>query len=180
WIIFLFVLGLVGGAVYAVNRSVQARYMLDRLKIETPIFKKIFRGLYLARVTDNLSTLIQGGLPILQALQISADVVGNTIYKNIILEAKENVRVGNTISSCFMKHREIPPMVVQMVSTGEQSGSVDEILKKLSVFYTKEVDALVGTLSSLIEPILMVVLGIGVAILVASILIPIYNIASGF
>jgi type IV pilus assembly protein PilC len=180
WLVLIFVAGLVTGTVFLIKRSPQARFIFDRMKIEAPIFKNIFRGLYLARITDNLSTLIQGGLPILQALQISADVVGNSVYRKIIMEAKENVRVGNTISSCFQRHREIPPMVVQMVATGEQSGSVDEILKKLSIFYTKEVDAIVGTLSQLIEPVLMVILGIAVAILVASILIPIYNIASGF
>jgi len=179
-LIALFVLiGFVVGAIFAVNRVPRARLLLDLAKVKAPIFGNIFRGIYLARITDNLSTLIQGGLPILQALQVTADVVGNVVYKKIIEEAKENVRVGGTISSCFEDHSEIPPMVTQMVATGEQTGSVDEILKKLSSFYTKEVDATVATLSQLIEPALILVLGVGVAVLVASILIPIYNIASG-
>lgn len=179
WLMLIVLVALVVGAVMSVNRVPSARRFWDLLKIKVPIVKKIFFGLYLARITDNLSSLIQGGLPILQALQISGEVVGNTIYKEILLEAKENVRVGNSMSSCFEKHKEIPPMVVQMVATGEQTGSVDEILKKLSVFYTKEVDAMVGTISQMIEPVLIVVLGIGVALLVSSILLPIYNIAGG-
>jgi len=176
--LILFV-GIVVAAVLAVKRVPKARVIFDQVKIKAPIFGKIFRGIYLARITDNLSTLIQGGLPILQALQVTADVVGNVVYKKIIEEAKENVRVGGTISSCFENHSEITPMVTQMIATGEQTGSVDEILKKLSSFYTKEVDATVATLSQLIEPILILLLGGGVAVLVASILIPIYNIASG-
>ncbi|MFH0852065.1 MAG: type II secretion system F family protein [bacterium] len=179
WLIVLFVAGVIGGVFGAVTRLPEGRRIFDMLKIKTPIFGRIFRGIYLARLTDNLSTLIEGGLPILQALQVTGEVVGNVIYKKIIFEAKENVRIGNTISDCFAQYEEIPPMVTQMLATGEKTGSVEEILRKLSGFYTKEVDAMLGTLSQLIEPILIVILGIGVATLVASILIPIYNIASG-
>lgn len=178
-ILLLVLIGAAGAAVFAVKNLPGARLIFDSAKIKAPILGKIFKGVYLARITDNLSVLIQGELPILQALQVAADVVGNAVYKKIMLEARENVRVGNTISSCFGNYPEIPPMVTQMVATGEQTGSVDEILMKLSAFYTKEVDAMVATLSQLIEPILILILGGGVAVLVASILIPIYNIASG-
>lgn len=178
-VMLIVIIGLIVGSVFAVNQIPEVRRLLDSLKIKAPVFGKIFKGIYISRLTDNLSTLIQGGLPILQALQVSADVVGNVIYKSIVMEAKENVRIGNTISSCFINYPEIPPMVTQMVATGEQTGSLDEILKKMSVFYTKEVDAMAGTLSQMIEPVLILILGAGVAILVASILIPIYNIASG-
>ena len=178
WLILIVFIGLVIACTVSINRVPQARRYFDLLKIKSPIFGKIFTGIYLARITDNLSTLIQGGLPILQALQVTADVVGNVVYRKIIMEAKENVRIGNTISSCFYNYSEIPPMVTQMIATGEQTGSVDDILKKLSSFYTKEVDAMVALLSQLIEPVLIVILGGAVAILVASILIPIYNVAS--
>jgi len=179
WLIaIIFVLAIVA-AIFFVNRSAEGRRIFDLIKIKSPVIGKIFTDIYLARFTDNLSTLIQGGLPILQALQVTGDVVGNVIYKEIIMEAKESIRTGNAISACFEKYEEIPPMVTQMIATGEQTGSVDEILKKLSSFYTKELDAMVGTLSQLIEPVLILILGAGVAILVASILIPIYNIASG-
>jgi len=178
WLILIVFIGLIVSFILSINRLAKARWYFDLLKIKAPIFGKIFKGIYLARLTDNLSTLIQGGLPILQALQVAADVVGNVVYRKIIMEAKENVRIGNTISSCFYNYSEIPPMVTQMIATGEQTGSVDDILRKLSSFYTKEVDAMVANLSQLIEPVLIVVLGGAVAVLVASILIPIYNIAS--
>jgi len=177
WLVSFVLVGGVTGLIVAINKVPKVRYEFDLLKIKVPIFKDIFKGLYLARITDNLSTLIEGGLPILQALQVTGDVVGNVFYKKIINEAKENVRIGNTISSSFAKYTEIPPMVTQMVATGEQTGSLDEILKKLSGFYTKEVDAMVATLSQLIEPVMIFVLGGAVALLVSAILLPIYNIA---
>ena len=149
------------------------------MKIELPIFgKQVFQKIYITRLADNLSTLIQGGLSILQALQVTSEVVGNTVYQKIILEAKEEVRVGGTLSSALIKHKEIPAMVTQMIATGEQTGSLDVILKKLGQFYNKEVDNTVATISQLIEPLLILLIGGGVAVLVAAILMPIYNIAN--
>jgi len=168
-------LGSIFGFAYGVKKSPSWRHSWDAFKIKMPLFGKVLRGIYLARMTENLSILIQGGLPILQVLQISADVVGNTVYRDIINEAKENVRIGGSISSSFEKYREIPPMVVQMIATGEQTGTVDEILKKLSAFYSKEVDASTRTLSQLIEPVMIIILAVFVAFLVASILIPLYS-----
>src|SRR4030042_4767241 len=168
WLFLLIFIGLVCGIILSASRVPKARYYFDSVKIKAPIFGKIFKGIYLARLTDNLSTLIQGGLPILQALQVAADVVGNVVYRKIIMEAKENVRIGNTISSCFFNYSEIPPMVTQMIATGEQNGSAYNIFKKLSSFYTKEVDAMVNSLAQIIEPVLIVLLGGAVAILVSS------------
>ncbi|KKS65065.1 MAG: Type II secretion system F domain protein [Parcubacteria group bacterium GW2011_GWB1_42_6] len=113
----------------------------------------------------------------MQALQVTADVVGNAVFQSIVLQAKEEVRVGNSLSSSLAKHKEIPPLVSQMVATGEQTGSMDFILKKMSQFYTREVDNTVDTISQLIEPILILLIGAGVAVLIAAILMPIYNIA---
>jgi len=174
-ITLIVILGSIFGFAYGVKKSPSWRHSWDAFKIKMPLFGKVLRGIYLARMTENLSILIQGGLPILQVLQISADVVGNTVYRDIINEAKENVRIGGSISSSFEKYREIPPMVVQMIATGEQTGTVDEILKKLSAFYSKEVDASTRTLSQLIEPVMIIILAVFVAFLVASILIPLYS-----
>jgi len=133
--------------------------------------------IYITRFAENLSTLIQGGLTILQALQISADVVGNQIYRAIIISAKEDVRIGNSLSVSLARFQLIPPLMIQMVETGEKTGSLDTILKKMAEFYGKELDATVDNLSQLIEPVLILVIGAAVGVLVASILMPIYNIA---
>ncbi len=178
WLVLLILIGLVGG-VWQYVKTAKGKRMFDLIKLKAPIFGKLFQKVYLARFSENFSTLIKGGLPILQALQISGEVVGNTIFSDLIFEAKEQVRVGNTISSVFEKHPEVPPMVSQMISTGEKSGQIDFILAKIASFYSQEVDNSVKNLSALIEPILIVLLGGGVIILLVAVLMPIYNISSG-
>lgn len=179
WVLALLI---VGGASYfirLVRTSPGARRSWDEMKLKIPILgKKIFQKIYVARIAENLSTLIQGGLSILQALQVTGEVVGNTVFQEIILQAKEDVRVGNTLSSSLAKHKEIPVLVSQMIATGEQTGSLDSILKKMSQFYSKEIDSTVETLPTLIEPILLLVIAGGVAVLMMAILMPIYNIAN--
>ncbi|MBU4142492.1 type II secretion system F family protein [Patescibacteria group bacterium] len=179
WLLLILI---VGGGYYlfhAIRTLPAARQRWDTIKINLPVFgPRVFQKIYITRIADNLSTLIQGGLSILQALQVTSEVVGNAVYQKIVAEAKEEVRVGNTLSSSFAKHKEIPNMVTQMIATGEQTGSLDVILKKLGQFYNKEIDNTVATMSSLIEPMLILLIGGGAAILVAAILMPIYNIAN--
>lgn len=179
WLLLLVLIGLLA-LVWRFGRTPNGQRFFDKWKIKLPIFGTVFKKIYLARFSENFSTLIKGGLPILQALQISGEVVGNAIFADIIFRAKEEVRAGNTMSSVFEKYKEeIPPMVTQMIFTGEKTGQIDVVLKKISTFYGQEVDAVVNNLSALVEPILIVILGIGVAILLVAILMPIYNIAGG-
>lgn len=180
WMLGISALLIIGSCVYYVRNYLDGQRFWDNLKIKTPIIGPIFQKLYLSRLSDSLGTLIGGGIPILQALQVTADVMDNMILKEIILEAMEQVRVGDTMSLVFGKHKEIPPMVTNMLAVGEQTGTMDNVLKKLSSFYSKEVDNTVGNLSQLIEPILIVFLGIGVAILLAGVFMPIYNLAGSF
>jgi type IV pilus assembly protein PilC len=178
WLLLIIICG---GAYYLyhlVKTNPAARRQWDEIKLKMPIFgKRVFQKIYLTRIAENLSTLIQGGLSILQALQVTSEVVGNMVYQEIIIQAKEDVRVGTALSASLMKHKEIPPLVYQMVATGEQTGSLDVILKKMSQFFSKEIDSTVDNLSQLIEPLLIILIGGGVAFLVGSILMPIYNIA---
>ena len=176
WLIFLV---LAGAGIFAWRyvKTPQGRRMLDVIKLKMPLFGDIFRKVYIARFTENFSTLLHGGVPVLQALQVAGDVVGNVVFSEIILEAKEGVRVGNTISSVLESSSEIPPMVSQMIATGEKIGQLEFVLEKVATFYKQEVDDVVNAISVLIEPILIVVLGIGVAILLVAILMPIYNLA---
>jgi type IV pilus assembly protein PilC len=179
WFLLLALIGLLV-FLWRFARTADGRHFIDRLKLKLPIFGNVFKKIYMARFSENFSTLIKGGLPILQALQISGEVVGNVVFSDIIFRAKEEVRIGNTISAVFEKNKEeIPPMVTQMIFTGEKTGQLDMVLKKISTFYSQEVDAVVNNLSALVEPILIVFLGIGVAILLVAILMPIYNIAGG-
>lgn len=160
--------------------STQAgRYQWDSLKISLPILGDVFKKIYLARFARNLSTLVVGGIPIIKALQIVSDIINNVVYRDIVLESVTEISNGKSISEGLSGHpKEFPTIVTQMVHVGEQTAQLDDIMGKMALFYEKEVDTKVGTLTTLMEPLIMIVLGIGVGILVAGILLPIYNLAS--
>jgi len=149
----------------------------DEVKLKLPIIGELFRYVYLTRFTENLSVLVAGGIPIVRSLQIIAEVVNNATYKKIILKSAQDVKVGGEIHTEFFKHSEIPPMVARMIKVGEETGRLSDILNDLADFYRGEVDQMTRNLSSLIEPVLIVILGVGVGVLVVSVLLPIYNIA---
>ena len=136
---------------------------------------ELYKKLFITRLTDNLRTLIAGGIPLIRALTISGDVVGNVVYQKAVLEAIESVRGGGTISAAFERNPEIPVLVTQMIRVGESSGRLDFILGSIARFYQKEVDSMVESLVALIEPILIIVLGAGVALLMIAVLVPLYN-----
>jgi type IV pilus assembly protein PilC len=151
----------------------------DTIKMRLPVFGDIFQKIYLTRFSRNLATLVKGGIPIIKSLQIVADIIGNTVYRDILFDTVSKISAGKAISDGLSGHdREFPSIVTQMVKVGEQTAQLDDILSKLSVFYEKEVDAKVTTLTTLMEPMIMIILGIGVGVLVAGILMPIYNLAS--
>lgn len=177
WTLFLLAFFLFFGLRYYIN-TYTGRYQWDRFKITFPIFGPIFRQIYLARFSRNLATLVVSGIPIIKALQVVSGLVNNVIYRDIILESAQRLSAGKSIADSLAGHPEIPPIVTQMIQVGEQSATLTNILGKLAGYYEKEVDAKVAVLTTLMEPIIMVVLGIAVGILVAGILLPIYNLAS--
>ena len=156
-------------------RTPKGRAWLDNAKIKFPSLGVVIRNLYLARIAESLSTLIKAGIPILDGIRITSELVGNENYKKIMLDAEDNVRGGGTISDILIKHEEMPPLFTSMVAIGEKTGKLDFMLEHLSKFYKSESDTTIDSISQLIEPILVLVLGFGVAILVSSILLPIYN-----
>lgn len=150
----------------------------DIFKIRFPIIGPIFVKIYLARFARNLSTLVRGGIPIIKCLEIVSEIINNVIYREILLNTISEIKAGKTISDGLSGHMEFPNIVTQMVKVGEQTAQLEDILSKLASFYEKEVDTKIGTLTTLMEPLIMIILGIGVGILVAGILLPIYNLAS--
>jgi type IV pilus assembly protein PilC len=177
--LFLVILVIISLVIWQLVQRPQGKELWDKIKLKLPLFGQIFQRTYLARFTENLSTLVQGGLPIIKALDVSAQVIGNTVFQKIIWQARDEVKAGKTISSVLEEHKEFPPLVSQMIKTGEKTGKLDYILKKIAIFYSREVDNIVSNLSQFIEPILIIGLGLMVAVLVAAILMPIYNIAGG-
>jgi type II secretory pathway component PulF len=131
-------------------------------------------------MADNMNTMLISGIPMVRALELTSSVINNRIYHAIMTDAVEAVKGGKTLSeSLSNKPREIPGIMVQMVRVGEETGELGNILKTVAKFYSREVTTAVDSLVSLIEPLMIVGLGGGVAVLLASVLIPIYNIASG-
>lgn len=178
WVFILAFLIIVAYLVY-LSRTESGKRYLDALKIEIPIVGNLFKKLYFSRIADNLDTMISSGIPIVHAIEITGTVVGNKVYADILLGSAEAVKGGSSLSNAFGKNALMPSILVQMVKVGEETGSLGKILGTLAKFYKREVDDAVDTLVGLIEPIMIVMLGLGVGVLLASVLVPIYNIASG-
>jgi type IV pilus assembly protein PilC len=166
-----------GGAAVYYLKTEDGKREWDLIKMRIPIIGSLFQYVYLARFAENLSVLLDGGIPIVRALVIVSEVVNSTAYESIILRAADEVKTGGAMSNVFARSMQFPPIVAQMIKIGEDSGKISEVLRNVSDFYTKETDRITRNLSTMIEPILIVLLGAGVAVLVFAILVPIYNIA---
>ncbi len=160
-------------------RTPTGRVAFDRFKLSIPYLSSLYRKLYLARMADNMSTMLSSGIPMIRGLELTSAVINNRIYHSILEEAVESVKGGKSLSESMSGYpHEIPGIMVQMMKVGEETGEVGSILKTVARFYSREVSTAVDALVSLIEPLMIVCLGGGVAVLLASVLIPIYNIAS--
>jgi type IV pilus assembly protein PilC len=160
-------------------RTPAGRLAYDHVKLGIPYANVLFKKLYLSRFADNMNTMLISGISIVQALQLTAGVMGNSVYEEIVAGAEESVKGGKTLSDSLAGNpKEIPGMMVQMIKVGEEAGEVGSMLKTMANFYTREVATAVDSIVSLIEPAMIVMLGAGVAILLASVLVPIYSIAS--
>lgn len=180
WYVLIFVIG--GGlfALYKLTRQGPGKVLFDRLKLKVPVFGKLWQRIYLVRMTRSLSTLIVGGVPLTTALEVVADVVGNYMYSDLIRRTIKEVEDGNSVATLFLKSPDVPAMVSQMMSVGEQTGRLEQILTKITEFYSREVENLVNNMVSLIEPLIMILMGVGVGLMVAAIILPMYQLASSF
>ena len=172
------VIVLAAAGLYSYVRTERGRIAFDRFKLHVPKFGKIVRDLYIARVAETLSTLIQAGVPILEGVEITANVVGNEVYRAILLEAKKGVQSGATLSSTLQEYKEFPSLVTSMIATGERTGRTNFMLQHVLRFYKTEAENDVQNLSQIIEPLLILLLGVGVGGLVAAVLLPIYSLVN--
>ncbi len=179
-ILVLLICGFLGLFLWRYYQTDAGRLMAHRFQISIPLVGTLYRKLYMARLADNLQTLLSGGIPVVRALEITGEIIGNEVYRLALLESIESIKGGSSISASFARHPDIPPLLSQMVRIGEETGRLDNILKSIARFYQKEVDNLVDNLVDLIEPIMILVLGGGVGLLVAAILMPIYSITAQF
>lgn len=177
--VFLLIVLVVGG--YFLFRHILTKggkAQFDRLQLSIPYVGTLYRKLYLSRIADNLATMLGSGISVLQATEITASVVGNAVYADILNQTSTAIKGGGSISDALSTYEEIPGIMTAMIKVGEETGELGSILKTLARFYQREVTNTVDTLVDLIEPFLIVALGLGVGILLASVLIPIYNISS--
>ncbi|MEN6371505.1 MAG: type II secretion system F family protein [Armatimonadota bacterium] len=153
-------------------KSKAGRRVYDRFKLKAPVFGKLNHKIVLARFSRTLGTLLASGVPILQALETVAGTVSNEIVSDAILEARARIREGDRIGDPLQRSKLFPPMVVQMISIGEESGALDPMLHKVAEFYEAEVDAALDSLTATIEPVMIVFLGGAVGFIVISIFLP--------
>ncbi len=178
WIIFLVILLLIS-VVFRYYRSQKGKKFFDGIFLKIPVIGPFLKMTNLARFAENLSTLISGGLPIASALQTVGEIVGNTCYKEVIFEARDRVRKGETISSVLSAAPEVfPPVFTQMTIVGERTGTLDSTLMNVVDFYKKEIDRTIDNLLSLLEPLLIVILGVVVGGLMLATLLPLYQMAA--
>jgi type IV pilus assembly protein PilC len=175
------VAGLIIGGYFLVKyiRTPVGEYSFDRFKLNIPFIGDLYRKLYVSMIADNMHTMVVSGIPMLRAIEITSNVVASVTYKQILNESLVAVKGGSSLSSSFSQYEEIPGILVQMIKVGEETGELGNILKTMAAFYQREVMNAVDTLVDLIEPVMIVLLGLGVGLLLASVLMPIYNIASG-
>jgi len=177
--VFLLILIVVGA--FFLFRYVQTptgQQAYSRFELAIPYVGDLYRKLYLARIADNMSTMITSGISVVQASEITASVVGSAVFEDIMNEVAATVKGGGSVSGALTNHPEIPGIMTAMVKVGEETGEMGSILKTLAKFYNREVSNTVDTLVDLIEPFMIVGLGLGVGLLLASVLIPIYNVSA--
>ncbi len=179
WLLLMTVFGTIFG-LYFYSKTEKGKRNIDLFILKLPIFGGLWRRIYVTRFTRTMYTLISGGVTINKSLIISAEVIGNQVYRDLILKTSKSVEDGNSMSSVFVKSDDMPKMVTQIISVGEKTGKLDVVLEKISDFYIKEINNITNNLMVLLEPIILVIMGIAVGIMVAGIILPMYNMASGY
>jgi type IV pilus assembly protein PilC len=176
--IFVLIALIAGGFyVWQLGKTEHGKLVLDSLKLSVPYVGDLYQKLYLSRISDNFSTMLLSGVSVIEALDITGSVVDNAAYERVLHDVATDVKGGSSISDALSKHPEIPGIMIAMTKVGEETGELGKILLTLAKFYNREVTNAVDTLVGLIEPIMIVLLGVGVGTLLAAVLLPIYNLA---
>lgn len=176
WAVLIAIAGGITGLVYYL-RTEEGKREWETIILRLPVIGKLSQNIYVTRFAENFSSLLDSGIPVVKSLQIVSEVIGNHVYRRLILKAAETVKSGGNISTVFLASSEMPPIVAQMMRIGEETGTISKVLQSVAKFYNQEVNSMTRNLTTLIEPVLIVILGIGVGILVVGVLLPIYNIA---
>lgn len=178
FVFILLFIAFIGVFIWQFHKTKAGKRTIDELKLSVPFLGTLYEKLYLTRICDNLSTMLSSGISMVQALEVTGDIVDNEVYKEIIQNTLVEVKAGKSFADAISEYPEIPGVLAQMSKVGEETGKLGDILETLAVFYRREVNNAVDTLIGLIEPAMIVLLGLGVGTLLASVLMPIYNLTS--
>ena len=171
----LLLMGLMGVGFYFFIQTDRGRYLFDRFKLSVPIFGPLIRKAAVAKFCRTLSTLVHSGVPLLAALEISSEVAGNRVIQDAIHHSRAKVREGGTIAESFRQSGQFPALVIQMVATGEETGQLPAMLGKSALYYEQQVDITVAALSSILEPVLIVIMGFIGAGIILALYLPIFS-----
>ncbi len=176
WWIIIFVLAALIYIITDYIKSKEGKVLMDVIILRVPVFNKLMIQLYVARFADSVAVLTAGGVALVQAIEISARTVGSNLYEEMLKAAAEDVKNGVPLSQAINKYPYyFPSLVGQMISVGETTGRIESLLKRISAFYTREIEDIVSNLVELIQPILMLVIGVIVGALFAAILMPVFS-----
>jgi type IV pilus assembly protein PilC len=167
-----------GGLFYVTHHTPAGRLWWDKTKLVLPIIKRLCHNLYITRSLHTMGVLTRAGVPILNTISITAQISGNILYKNMWLGVYEEVRQGKKIASSLGRYDLMPPNVVQMIRAGEDSGTMSDVLRDVAEFYARELRTVIKTVTSMIEPIMIVVMGVMVGFIAMSIILPIFKMSS--
>ena len=177
FIVPFIILVIVGLSVWKkIKRTARVRNIVDPLKLKLPVFGQLFRKIALTRFSRNLGTMMQSGVPILQSLDIVAETTGNVVLERATRAVQESVRTGEALATPLLQHPVFPPMVVQMMAVGEETGALDTMLAKIAEFYDQEVESTTESLTALIEPLMIAFLGGIVGSMIVALYMPIFKI----
>ena len=178
FIIFPAIAGAVMGFWYFTNKTAMGKYWWDKTKLALPLLKSLCRSLYITRSLHTMGVLVNAGVPILDTLSITALITGNTLFENMWKGIHEQVRQGKKIAPSMEQYGLMPSNVVQMLQSGEESGTLGDVLRDISDFYGRELKTVIKTVTSMIEPIMIVLMGVLVGFIAMSIILPIFKMSS--
>jgi len=175
WWLTIIVVALLAAGIWQYGKTESGRTTIDTIKIKIPIFGKLNKKIYMARFCRTLNTLISAGMPILEVFDTLSEVVGNSIYEKEIKKARDKIETGLPVSTALRESKYFPPVVNDLIGVGEQSGNLAFVLKNLTRFFERDVDYMSKNLATMLEPVLLVIMAVGVAFIVASVIMPIYG-----
>ena len=170
-------LGIAGYMFYRWTKTEEGGFKIDEFSMKVPVLKGVIQKIFLQHLADNMNTMLSNGVPIVKSLDITTSILENRVYKKLMARVSDKVQTGKSLSKALYEEPLVPNILVQMVHIGEETGELAYILKNLALFYRRELDTAIDSMIGLIEPAMIVSLGLGVGVLVSAILLPMYSLS---